>query len=88
MPSGSDVATSLRRCDIPTSSRTRSASAMSALATLRKLGSRRIAEIIDARSVMYRPDATASSTVTFSGMFGVWNVRATPSRATRCDENF
>ena len=37
---------------------------------------------MDARCDMYRPDTTASNTVTPSGMWGVWKVRATPARAT------
>lgn len=55
---------------------------MSAFAILRKLGNRRTADAMDARCTEYRPEATASRTVMFSGIVGVWNVRATPTRAT------
>ena len=66
------------------------ASAASVVAALYPVGGgrRRTAESMDDWSVVYRPDRTASATETPFGMLAVWNVRATPARATRCGGSF
>ena len=84
VPSDRLLASLSARWSSPTSSSSASASRRSARRERQYRGRRRIEARTPQRSASKRPDATTSRTDTPRGTLGVWKVRPTPSRATRC----